>query len=201
MRERILARVRAAVAERPRIDHPGELEDVAASKGLVVDTAGFAEVLGRSGGEVVHLGTLDEARAWLTSFASTMASATVSPLVPEALRPALPSAPADTASLGVSVALAAAAATGTLLLPSDEGRRTQLLAPTHLIWVEDGTIFGSLGRALEHVRRSRGILPAVLGLHSGPSKSADIGRIIVTGVHGPGRLVAAVAGFPLAKTP
>jgi L-lactate dehydrogenase complex protein LldG len=35
-------------------------------------------------------------------------------------------------------------------------------------------------------------LPSAVGLHSGPSKSADIGHIMVKGVHGPGRLIAAV---------
>ena len=33
-------------------------------------------------------------------------------------------------------------------------------------------------------------LPATVGLHSAPSKSADIGQTVVTGVHGPGRCIA-----------
>ena len=33
---------------------------------------------------------------------------------------------------------------------------------------------------------------AALALHSGPSKSADIGQVMVTGVHGPGRVIAVV---------
>jgi L-lactate dehydrogenase complex protein LldG len=51
-----------------------------------------------------------------------------------------------------------------------------------------------LGAALD-AARERAPLPAALALHSGPSKSADIGRILVRGVHGPGRLVAAVTAF------
>ncbi len=37
-------------------------------------------------------------------------------------------------------------------------------------------------------------LPSAIGLHSGPSKSADIGHVMVKGVHGPGRLIAVVLG-------
>jgi L-lactate dehydrogenase complex protein LldG len=37
-------------------------------------------------------------------------------------------------------------------------------------------------------------LPSAMGLYSGPSKSADIGQILVKGVHGPGRLVVLIVG-------
>jgi L-lactate dehydrogenase complex protein LldG len=66
----------------------------------------------------------------------------------------------------------------------------------HLVWIDERRIYQELGDALAAVRAEP--LPAALALHSGPSKSADIGRIVVTGVHGPGRLVAVVTGFALA---
>lgn len=108
-----------------------------------------------------------------------------------ALRPDLPAADPSEADLAVSVALGAAAQTGSLVLSSREGRRLQVLAPVHLVWVEAADVHPTLGEALEAAKDD---LPAVLALHSGPSKSADIGQIMVTGVHGPGRLVAAVMG-------
>jgi L-lactate dehydrogenase complex protein LldG len=40
----------------------------------------------------------------------------------------------------------------------------------------------------------KGDLPSAIGLHSGPSRSADIGQVMVKGVHGPGRLVAVILG-------
>ena len=56
-----------------------------------------------------------------------------------------------------------------------------------------GRVFGRLGDALPELSKR---LPAVAGLHSGPSKSADIGRTIVTGVHGPGRCIAVLIPGP-----
>ena len=46
-----------------------------------------------------------------------------------------------------------------------------------------------MGEALDACRED---LPATLALHFGPSKSVDIGQILVTGVHGPSRLIAAI---------
>jgi L-lactate dehydrogenase complex protein LldG len=91
------------------------------------------------------------------------------------------------------MALAAAAQTGSLVLSSVEGRGTQILPPVTIVWVRAQDICATLGEALERCRDS---LPAALALHSGPSKSADIGRVLVRGVHGPGRVVAAVLGAP-----
>ena len=48
--------------------------------------------------------------------------------------------------------------------------------------------FRQVGEALQDLQT----LPRALGLHSGPSKSADIGQVMVKGVHGPGRLVVVV---------
>jgi len=41
----------------------------------------------------------------------------------------------------------------------------------------------------------KGQLPSAIALHSGPSKSADIGQVMVRGVHGPGRLIAAIIAW------
>ena len=110
--------------------------------------------------------------------------------VPSHLVPGLPSAPPEEATVGLSLAWAGAADSGSVILPSDGGRRIQLLPPLHIVWLDHGHIRPSLFEALESVRH-RG-MGAAVALHSGPSKSADIGRTIVTGVHGPGRLVVAL---------
>ena len=127
---------------------------------------------------------------WKISRASSRACPSAG-AYPRALQPALPAAPPSEASLGVSVAVGAAAQTGSLLLSSREGRRAQLLPPVHLVWVRARDVHTTLGDALQACREG---LPAVLALHSGPSKSADIGQILVTGVHGPGRIIAAILG-------
>jgi L-lactate dehydrogenase complex protein LldG len=109
--------------------------------------------------------------------------------VPIVLAPPIPAAPPEEAPLGVSLARLAVAETGSLLLDSREGRRVQLLPPCHLIWVREETVVGTLAEALFRVK---GDLPSALAFHSGPSRSADIGQIMVQGVHGPGRVVVGI---------
>jgi L-lactate dehydrogenase complex protein LldG len=196
-RARILGRIRAALEVREVVAHPGAAPAVAQQRALGSTRLDrFEASLRASGGEVVRLADPGAAQRWLAGLASAFGAAAVSEEVPRALCPPLPAAAAASAGLGVSVALAAAAATGSLLLSSKDGRALQLLPPVHLVWIEERFVHEELGEALEAVR-ALGTLPAVVALHSGPSKSADIGRILVTGVHGPGRLVAAVTSFPL----
>ncbi len=196
-RERILGRVREANRDREPVAHPGSLPEAAEPPAPLgeagrTDPVGAFEVrLRAAGGEVVQLANEAAARSWLDEFATGFETVSVCAGVPDALQPVLPAAPPEEAALGVSAAVGAAAQTGSLLLSSREGRRSQLLPPVHLVWVRAEDVRLTLGDALQSCRED---LPAVLALHSGPSKSADIGQILITGVHGPGRIIAAIVG-------
>lgn len=187
-RERILERVRAALVSRSSSEHPGPFEGWrpgAPDPPLRAFTALFEA----AGGELVSQPSVDRAAAWLAEFCSDFAGATVGQTVPAALRPPVPDVAADMAPLGVSMARGAIAETGSLLLDARDGRRSQLLAPTHVVFVRSSQLLPTFREALLSMR---GDLPSAIGLHSGPSKSADIGHVMVKGVHGPGRVVAVV---------
>ena len=193
-RDRILGRVRSALIPRDRAPHPGPLATTQPShdandRGEGV--AEFTERLEAAGGEVVRLADVREAGAWLEKLVLDFAGVAIGATVPEQLRPSARPASAEEADLAVSVAVAGVAETGSLILDARDGRRVQLLAPNHVVFVEARDVHATLADALSALRND---LPSALGLHSGPSKSADIGQVVVTGVHGPGRLVAAVVG-------
>ena len=185
-RRRILRRVRRALAGRFPIERPSGPWRPAAEGDAVERFLAHAEA---GGVEARRFESPDAARAWLESWAAAFKSAATSPRVPAPLAPPLPAAPPEEAELGVSRALAAVADTGSVLLSSAEGRRLQLLPPAHLVWVDEAEVVQHLGEALGRLADDP---PSALALHSGPSKSADIGQIMVQGVHGPGRLVVAV---------
>ncbi|HET9948153.1 MAG TPA: LUD domain-containing protein [Longimicrobiales bacterium] len=191
-RERILDAVRTALAGRARTDHPGGFGSWR-PRPPRPPVEELAAVLEHAGGEVVQQPDERAAAEWLRAFAAAYGSATVGRTVPEALRPPLPVEPPRSAPLGVSMARAAVAETGSLLLDARDGRRTQLLPPTHVVLVRAADVHATLRDALLAVRDD---LPSAFGLHSGPSKSADIGHVMVRGVHGPARLVAVVIGTP-----
>ena len=131
---------------------------------------------------------------WLTEFLRglepAVAGVAVGPEVPADQRPQLPGVAAAQAGAGVSVAWGVAADSGSLILPSTGARAVQLLPPVHVVWIPETRVFARLEDALAELQKD---LPATVGLHSGPSKSADIGRTVVTGVHGPGRCIAMIS--------
>jgi L-lactate dehydrogenase complex protein LldG len=191
-RSAILGRVRAALEGRPAVEHPGAFEswrpaDTTAQ--TAIDR--FAAMLEAAGGEVVRVADEAAAREWLSSFSQAFASAVIGETLPVALRPTLPGGAPDTAPLGISRARGAIAETGSLLLDARDGRRAQLLPPTHVVLVQATDVHTTFRDAIVTLK---GDLPSAVGLHSGPSKSADIGHVMVKGVHGPGRLIAVVIG-------
>lgn len=194
-RDRILHRIREALEARSAAPHPGDF----GSWGLAGPTpaegadaaARFESAFSAAGGEVARVFGMAGAAAWLEEIAAGFSSVVVGEGVPEELTPSRPRAPADAAGLAVSRASGAAAESGTILLESSDGRGAQLLAPVHVVLLREETIRWTLAEALAAVRDD---LPSAVGLHSGPSKSADIGQVMVRGVHGPGRVIALVIG-------
>ena len=195
-REAILGRVSAALEGREATEHPGDFGEWRPSplQGAPVD--GFVVMFEAAGGEVKRFETGPEASAWVRSFVADFESVSVGTLARwplhhganpneriEAVDPA-------EAGVGVSLAYGAVAETGSLIMIPQDGRRAQLLPPVHVVFVDEAKIFATLREALVALRGDG--LPSALGLHSGPSKSADIGQVLVKGVHGPGRVVAVV---------
>jgi L-lactate dehydrogenase complex protein LldG len=187
-RDRILGRVRAATAQRAAVALPPVLDAAPMAEDPLTR---FARQFAAAGGEVILHADRRAAVAWCAGFSRAFQTAAVSVTLDADLAPALPRAGPEVADLGVSVALAASAETGSLLLDSRDGRRLQLLAPVHLVWLPAAAVYATLGDALAAVRGRHG---AAIGLHSGPSKSADIGGVLVRGVHGPGRVIASIVG-------
>ncbi|MBT8396314.1 MAG: LUD domain-containing protein [Gemmatimonadetes bacterium] len=201
-RERILGRVKEALAGRPASEYPGAFPgDPATNRGeSALEAEGddersrrvnrFREMMETAGAEVKTFNGVEEARAWLEAFVEGFSSGVYGRTVPESLRIPLEEREPAAAELGVSMARCAVAETGSLILDARDGRRSQLLPPTQVVWVWSRTIHGS---ALEFLRElNTEPLPSAVGLHSGPSKSADIGQIMVRGIHGPGRLIAGI---------
>ncbi len=90
----------------------------------------------------------------------------------------------DASITGVSAAIAE---TGTIVCPSGPGlaRGASLIPPVHIAIVSAEQIVPDLYDLLVRIG-SGAELPTNLNLITGPSKTADIEGILITGVHGPG---------------
>ena len=105
-----------------------------------------------------------------------------------AIRTGLPN-PED--QVGIQVAWAGIAETGTLVFPSGPTRPTtlNLLPETEIVLLRTSRVVGPPEEAFARWRRTRGPgLPRSLMLVSGPSRSSDIEHTQEFGAHGPRRL-------------
>ncbi|NHM27469.1 lactate utilization protein [Desulfofundulus sp. TPOSR] len=97
---------------------------------------------------------------------------------------------AEAADLGISSFEMAIAETGTLVQDATEINRrlVSMLPPAHLALVSTNQLVGTLQEAINNLA-ARGQIPGYLAFVSGPSRTADIERVLTIGVHGPGKVV------------
>ena len=90
------------------------------------------------------------------------------------------------AAIGVTGCELAVAATGSIALSSEWGRLAALLPPHHVVVMTADQMVYDLNDA--YLLLAKRDLPGAWGMHTGPSKSADIEQTMALGVHGPGRV-------------
>ncbi|MBE3587126.1 MAG: lactate utilization protein [Thermoanaerobacteraceae bacterium] len=96
---------------------------------------------------------------------------------------------AGMADLGISSFEMAIAETGTLVQDAtDISRRlVSMLPPVHVALAPTAGLVGTLREAIDCLA-ARGEIPGYLAFVSGPSRTADIERVLTIGVHGPGKV-------------
>lgn len=96
----------------------------------------------------------------------------------------------DTIDAGITTTLGGIVETGSLILWPDtnEPRTLSLVPPLHIAVLHEDQLHDTLYSAI-HARRWADALPTNALLISGPSKTADIQRVLVYGAHGPRELV------------
>lgn len=90
--------------------------------------------------------------------------------------------------VSITACEALVARTGTIVLSSavSDGRTASVYAPVHICLATTGQLVHDIGDALENIQNKYGgQLPSLLSFASGPSRTADIEKTLVTGVHGP----------------
>jgi L-lactate dehydrogenase complex protein LldG len=88
------------------------------------------------------------------------------------------------ADVGITGADFAVAATGSVALSSSYGRLATLLPFHHIVLLRASQILPDLEDLYGLLGSLK--LPSAFGMHTGPSKSADIEQTMALGVHGPG---------------
>lgn len=79
------------------------------------------------------------------------------------------------------------ARTGSIVLSSAQqsGRTASVYAPVHICVAYTSQLVYDIKDALQHIKDKYKYLPSVISFASGPSRTADIEKTLVVGVHGP----------------
>ncbi len=166
---------------------------VGASAATLLHT--FTQQLSAVDGEVAAVRGVAATRDLIATLCEEAGGDTVTTVEGVEFAPAGAAADADAqriarAGSGVSVARLGVAETGSVLLApaSRADRLVAVLPPLHLVVMRATTLCASLDDAAAQMGTLFGDGGAYLTLVTGPSRTADIERVITVGAHGPRRL-------------
>jgi len=83
------------------------------------------------------------------------------------------------------------ARTGTVIFSSKQhfGRTAPVFYPVHIIIAYAGQVVSDIQEGLDLMKRKYGQeMPSMMNFNTGPSRTADIEKTLVVGVHGPGEV-------------
>jgi L-lactate dehydrogenase complex protein LldG len=201
-RENILRKIRIALHEESvALPYP-EVENHPSSSFFAVQTDGtleesFAAQFSKSGGHFVFCNTqadllknislLAESRGWTEVLCAH--KPLFSFLVNNKLSFVREFNPAhEMAQACITDCEVAVARTGSFLFSSrqNHGRVAPVYFPVHIIVVQPHQVVADIADALKLLKQKyNGQLPSMVNLNTGPSRTADIEKTLVTGVHGP----------------
>ncbi len=94
------------------------------------------------------------------------------------------------------------ARTGTIVLSSAQqsGRTVSVYAPVHVCIAYTNQLVYDISESLRQVQQKYANLPSLISFASGPSRTADIEKTLVTGVHGPKEVFCFLVEQPAAAT-
>ncbi len=92
-------------------------------------------------------------------------------------------------AVGISLCEVAIARTGSLILSSAQqyGRQLPVYCPIHIAVVYSNQMVWDISNGIDFLQKKYGAtnLPSMISLTTGPSRTADIEKTLVVGVHGP----------------
>jgi len=155
----------------------------------------FAENFGRIQGRFLYCSNQTEMIAQLTQLVSQMGwtqvfcrESTLLPMLREPLKGLLISEGLQEADVSITCCEALIARTGSILMSSaqESGRTVSVYAPVHICIAYSDQLVYDIRDGLEMMNEKyKNKIPSFITLATGPSRTADIEKTLVVGVHGP----------------
>lgn len=194
-KENILKRIRKALSHSTPLPFPGSEGNTSVFKqGHQELEIEFAEQFSRLQGKFIYCIDFREAAAHLNEIVKSR-SWTKSYCREPALRAELAHSgfsfgehdALDTCDIAITSCELLVARTGTIVMSSAQqsGRNTSVYAPVHICIAYTDQVVYDLKDGLQLMKEKYSIIPSLITFASGPSRTADIEKTLVVGVHGP----------------